>query len=160
MKGDVGWSSADYILNSSLENMNTYTYGGSFEISNTSLKYLNVQHATTVLFIDNTLSDKAMDKIITTSRTLNVGIFPMEDQTFSITTDYYTTNLKSERGQLFIDILYRTSLPKQKTDMEINCLNLLNNKTYVTIYNADYSIIRNYFQMRPRQVIVTVRFKF
>lgn len=135
MKRAVGWSSADYMLNSSLENMNTRTYGGSFEISNTSLKYMNVQYATTVLFIDNTLSDKAMDKLTTSSHTLNVGIFPVENQTFTIHTDYYTTNLKSERGQLFIDILYRASLPKQKTDIEINCLNLLNNETYTTLYN-------------------------
>ncbi|MBS1737270.1 MAG: hypothetical protein JSS98_11795 [Bacteroidetes bacterium] len=140
--------------------MNTRTYGGSFEISNTSLKYINVQYATTVLFIDNTLSDKAMVKITTSSHTLNVGIFPAENQTFTINTDYYTTNLKSERGQLFIDILYRASLPKQKIDIEINCLNLLNNKTYTMLYNSDYSIIRNYLQMRPRQVILTVRFKF
>lgn len=160
MKGDVGWSSADYILNSSLENMDTHTCGGSFEISNTSLKYMNVQYATTALFINNTLSTKAMDKITTSSHTLNVGIFPVENQTFTINADYYTTNLKSERGQLFLDILYRRSLPKQKTDIEVNCLNLLNNKTYTTLYSSDYSIIRNYFQMRPRQVIVTVRFKF
>ncbi len=159
-KGDGSWSRADYILNNSLENMKTHTYGGSLELSNTSLKYMNVQYVTSALFIYNTLSGKAMDKIITNSHALNVGIFPIENQTISMNTDYYTTNLKSEKGQVFIDLLYRVSLPKRKADMEINCLNLLNNKTYTRLYSSDYSIIRNYFQMRPRQVILTIRFKF
>lgn len=160
VKGNAGWSKADYMLNNSLENMDTHTYGGYFEINNTSLKYMNVQYVTNMMFIYNALSDKPMDKITTNSHTLNVGLFPIENQTISINTDYYITNLKSEKGQVFIDLLYRTSLPKQKMDIEINCLNLLNNKMYTRFYNSDYSIIRNYFQMRPRQVFITVRFRF
>lgn len=159
-RGDISWSKSDYILNQLLEKLRTHTYGSSLEIDNTSLSHVNLQYVVKTLFVYNSLSGKAMDNVITNSHAINVGVFPAKNQTISINTEYYTTNLKSERRQIFIDILYRLSWPKRKTDFEINCLNLLNNKMYTRLYSSDYSIIRDYFQMRPRQLIFTVRFKF
>ncbi len=159
-KGNINWAQSDYRINNLQEKVSTRGYTASLEINNSSVRFLNIQYETNLSVIYNNLSGKAMDKIVMNFHKLNTGITFAKNQTIIVNTNYYITSLKSEANQLFIDILYRSTLPKQKMYLEINFMNLLNNQTFVRLYNLEYAIIRNNFQLRPRQVIFTVRFRF
>ncbi len=159
-KGNINWAWSDCRINNLLENVATRDYTASLEINNTSVRFLNIQYETSISFIYNNLSGKTMDKIIMNLHRLNTGTVLAKNQTIIVNTNYYITNLKSEANQLFIDILYRSSQPKQKVYLEINCMNLLNNQIFVRLYNLEYAIIRNNFQLQPRQLVFIARFRF
>lgn len=160
LNAKMGWSISDYLFNNSLEKMNTETYGGSIEVNNTSLKHLGFQYTSNVLFSNSYLSGLPLDKIFMNTHVLTTSIYPADNHTLIVNTEYYLTNLKTQKDQLFIDISYRTTLPKKKVELELSCLNLLNNRIYIRLLNADFSIIRNYFQLRQRQFLATVKFRF
>lgn len=158
--GNVGWSRSDYLLNNSFEVMNSRAYGGSVEINNTSLKYLGFQYESRVSLMNSSLSGDPLDKIVTNTNTFNISIYPIDNHAINLNTEYYVTNLKAQKNQLFIDLNYRTGIPKKRIDFEFSWVNLLNNDTYIRLYTSEFSIVRSFFQLRPRQLLAAVKFKF
>ena len=157
---NVNLSKADYLLNDKLNVLNTEGYTGSISINNNSLTYLSLSYDTSIGLIRSGLSGKSLNSISYSDHILELNIFPKENHILTLNSEYYKTNLKTQEGQVFIDLQYLFKIPKRKIDIEFSCMNLLNNKTYVRLYNSEFSIIRNYFELRPRQFMLTTKFKF
>ena len=160
VKGSINLSKSDYLFNNIIGKMTSNGFNASLAVTNTVVKYLSFEYETRVTFIKSMLSGKRLNNIFMNNHVLGLNFFPVNNNTLSVNTEYYITNLKGEKDNIFIDLQYRFSIPKRKIDLEIGCVNLLNNKTYTSLYNSEFSIIRNYFELRPRQLMVTTRFKF
>ncbi|HPS72318.1 MAG TPA: hypothetical protein PLM70_08695 [Bacteroidales bacterium] len=88
---------------------------------------------------------------------LNFFIFPEKNQLLSFTSEYYKLNSKNNT---FIDILYRYTFTKQKIDVELQCNNILNTSSYTSFLVVAGSLYETTYQMRPFQVIFSVRLSF
>ena len=94
---------------------------------------------------------------------LNLFLYPIENHTVGlvwddVTTSQGATNLRNS----FYDISYQYTWAKKKIDFEVKWLNIANKKLYETIsYNTTYfSTTRNSIEIRPSQVMFTVKFNF
>ncbi|QDP85292.1 hypothetical protein FNJ88_06830 [Chryseobacterium sp. SNU WT5] len=94
---------------------------------------------------------------------LNVFLYPVENHTIGlvwddVTTSQGATNLRNS----FYDLSYQYTWAKKKIDFEIKWLNIANKRLYETIgYNTTYfSTTRNSIEIRPSQVMFTVKFNF
>jgi len=94
---------------------------------------------------------------------LNLFLYPVENHTIGliwddVTTSQGATNLRNS----FYDLSYQYTWAKKKIDFEIKWLNIANKKLYETIsYNTTYfSTTRNSIEIRPSQVMFTVKFNF
>ena len=94
---------------------------------------------------------------------LNLFIYPIENHTIGLVWDDVTTsqgaiNLRNS----FYDLSYQYTWAKKKIDFELKWLNIGNKKLYETIsYNTTYfSTTRNSIEIRPSQVMFTVKFNF
>ena len=94
---------------------------------------------------------------------LNLFLYPIENHTIGlvwddVTTSQGATNLRNS----FYDLSYQYTWAKKKIDFEIKWLNIANKKLYETIsYNTTYfSTARNSIEIRPSQVMFTVKFNF
>ncbi|KEY18014.1 TonB-dependent receptor [Kaistella antarctica] len=94
---------------------------------------------------------------------LNLFLYPIENHTVGlvwddVTTSQGATNLRNS----FYDLSYQYTWAKKKIDFEIKWLNIGNKKLYETIsYNTTYfSTTRNSIEIRPSQVMFTVKFNF
>lgn len=92
---------------------------------------------------------------------LNLFLYPIENHTIGLVWDDVTTsqgaiNLRNS----FYDLSYQYTWAKKKIDFEIKWLNIANKKLYETIsYNTTYfSTTRNSIEIRPSQVMFTVKF--
>lgn len=160
LSGNANLSSNGYLLNNVLSTNQTQSYTGAFNITNTSLKHLNVSYTVQRSVIINGLTGSSKDKFSMNSQQAEVSIFPGENHIIVLNTEYYTTSLNTPSGQTFVDLRYNLKIPKRKVDLELSVLNILNNRTYTQIYNSGFSIIRNNYVVRPRQLTITYRFKF
>lgn len=160
INANASFSKAGYLLNEQLSSLKSENYSASININNSSFKFLSFSYDIRFAIIKSRLSNVKMDNIYSNNHLLKINISPIKNNTLTLRPEYYVTNLKTDYSQLFVDLQYRFSLPKRKIDFEIGGLNLLNNKTYVRFYNSEYSIVRNYYQLRPRQLTVAIRFKF
>ncbi|MDQ0475927.1 TonB-dependent receptor [Chryseobacterium sp. MDT2-18] len=94
---------------------------------------------------------------------MNLFFYPIENHTVGfvwddVTTSQGATNLRNS----FYDLSYQYTWAKKKIDFEIKWLNIANRKLYETIsYNTTYfSTTRNSIEIRPSQVMFTVKFNF
>lgn len=72
----------------------------------------------------------------------------------------YHNNVPNQDDQFFIDVSYRYRVEKWKTDIELTAQNLLNNNNYLQQFSSNYELVQSYFELRPRQVLISTRFKF
>src|SRR5690606_38382574 len=91
---------------------------------------------------------------------LNLGIYPADKHSLIIGNSLYTNNMKSQRDQYFLDFTYRYRIEKWKTDIELNGQNLLNNNQFIQQFSNNIELIQSTFELRPRQFIISTRFKF
>jgi len=65
-----------------------------------------------------------------------------------------------QQNQFFVDLRYRYTIKKWKTDLEFTAFNLLNNNNYVQQFATTYEFIQSSFELRPRQFFVSTNFRF
>jgi len=158
--GSANWTRSDYLFGQSVKDLKTKTYSGSIQINNTSLSFLSAQFETRATVVNSFLSGSSTDRIFMNNNYLEMSVFPVDNHTLTLKSEYYITNIESQRNQFFLDAVYRTTIPKTKIDIELTGINLLNNNQYARLYNLDFIVVKNFFQLRPRQIMASVRFKF
>lgn len=158
--GYINWAKSEYLFDKLPKDLKTNTYSGSLQINNTSLAYLSAQYETKATVVNSFLSGSVADRIFMNNHDLEVSVFPVDNYTLTLKSEYYITNIESQKNQFFLDAVYRTTIPKKKIDIELTGMNLLNNHYYARLYNLDFMIVRNFFHLRPRQGLISVRFKF
>jgi hypothetical protein len=154
---------SDYLFNNQMAKMSSKNYQATLGISNTSLQYFSCDYETNLSVTNSVLAGQVLNNVLVNNHKLSFNFFPIENNIITVNSEYYLTNLKSQQNQLFIDLKYNLALTKnvkKRFDFEISCINLLNNALYTRLYNSAFSIIRNDYQLRPRQLMLTTRFKF
>ena len=94
---------------------------------------------------------------------LNVFFYPLENHTLGfVWDDTNTSQGATDLKNSFYDLSYQYTWSKKKIDFEIKWLNIANTKVYETIsYNTElFATTRNSIQIRPSQVMFTVKFNF
>lgn len=66
--------------------------------------------------------------------------------------------LNTKNNQLLSNILYRYKLNKYNIDIDVQIFNLFNTKGFTTNIVDSYSYQTNFYQLRSRQALITVRF--
>jgi len=158
--GSLSRSSSEYLLNDNLEKLQSRGYGASIKINNNTLEKLSITYDGSWGLSRNKSSGNRRNTTSFNSHVLGLNFFPEDNHILTLTTDFYRTNLTTQEVQLFTDFQYVLKIPKRKIDLEFSGLNLLNKRTYTRISNSQYSIIRSDFELRPRQFLTSVRFKF
>lgn len=153
-------SQADYLLNNLFIKQNGLNYWAGIELNNNGFKNLSFRYATNFNRSVNRLQGGQENTILTNNHYFEINFYPAEKHSISLNNSYYITNIKNQNNQLFLDIDYRWTIPKWKTDIEFNFINLLNNNSYIQQYNTEYSVIESYFQLRPRRFMISTKFKF
>lgn len=160
INGNVGVGSSDYLLNGIMGQRRQVSYGTGLEVINSSLDKLSVTYKMGWSRWDNELIGGIRNGVANQRHGLDVAFFPWEWHSLLANGAYYLTDLPGLDNQLFIDGTYRWTVNKWKIDIEASCINLLNNNRYIRRSNSDYAVTESYFDLRPRQFLVSTRFKF
>lgn len=148
------------LLNGIMGQRRQVSYGTGLEVINSSLGELSVTYKMGWNRWDNELIGGMRNRVANQRHGLDVAFFPWEAHSLMANGAYYLTDLRGLDNQLFIDGTYRWTVSKWKIDIEASCINLLNNHRYIRRSNSDYAVTESYFDLRPRQFLVSTRFKF
>lgn len=160
LKGNASIGQSEQILNNLFEKINTQQLGSGLEVNNTLLDYMLFGYNGSISIFQNKLGNQSLAKVLTQKHQFNVSVYPVDNHSLTVNTEYYYNNLQTSKNQVFVDLVYRWALPKKKLDFELACNNLLNNKTFFSVYTYTYTIVENSFEMRPRQFLASVKFRF
>jgi len=159
LNATVSWSNSDFLLNNVLDKQHGKGQSGSLEIIN-SLSYLVSGDYKMIYGRNKNTFSNSEQLTIYNNHYLNVVFYPSDKHSFIISNSLYTNNLKNQKDQYFLDFTYRYRLNKWKTDIELNGQNLFNNSQFVQEFSNNIELIQSTFELRPRQFIISTRFKF
>lgn len=136
----------------------------AFKFNNTYFSWMSLDYNISLNWNKN--SDDYRNNVNKSSgwnHNLNLYLYPLENHTIGfVWDDISTTQGATTLRNPFYDLSYQYTWAKKKIDFEIKWLNIANKKVYETIgYNTTYfSTTRNSIEIRPSQVMFTVKFNF
>lgn len=160
LNGNLSYGESDYLLNDVMGKQRFNTYGGNLDIINNNWDAIGFEYNTTFTYSESKYLNDTRNSIRSNNHFLNIMIYPSNRHSLTINNAYYQTNITGLKNQYFLDLNYHYRVEKWKTDIEIAGQNLLNNKRYTQQFSNDYQLIETYFDLRPRQIVVSTRFRF
>ncbi|MGN0032603.1 MAG: carboxypeptidase-like regulatory domain-containing protein [Candidatus Limimorpha sp.] len=87
----------------------------------------------------------------------DIMIFPWTDHNICITSELYDYQ---DDTFVYTDVSYQYSLRKHKLDFELRLSNIFNNDVYVSYFTGAFSLMESVYELRPRELSASVRFRF
>lgn len=154
---------SDAFLNdeSYTNNNNGQSYGVKF--NNTYFSWMSVDYNASISRTKQTSTGKINSSAIRTGFTHNLGVFfyPVENHTVGFNWDQVNTNAADQKYRNgFYDVSYQFTWSKKKIDFELKWMNIANKKVFETYDINTTNITFTRYQLRPSQVMFTVKFNF
>lgn len=160
LNGNLGWSRSDYFLNGNLDKQSVSSRRGSLEIINNLSSIISGEYKTTIGQTNSRFAADMKNQVFYNNHYFNLVLYPGDKHALMIYNSFYRNNIPSQRNQYFLDATYRYRVDKWRTDIELTANNLWNNNQYVQQYVNNYEWVQSYFELRPRQFLISTRFKF
>ncbi|PTT41694.1 hypothetical protein DBR28_03760 [Chryseobacterium sp. HMWF028] len=139
--------------------------GQSFGIkfNNTYFSWMSVDYNASLARTKQTSVGELNSNATRTGFTHNLGIFfyPIENHTVGFNWDQVNTNAAGQKYHNgFYDLSYQFTWAKKKIDFELKWMNIANKKVFETYDINTTNITYTRYQLRPSQVMFTVKFNF
>ena len=160
----VGANSSLYkgnsLIDESLFAFNTKSWSGSVLISTTPAQWIGA--ALAFAYGENHSETKGLEVnapwVRTWSGRADFNFYPIKKLILNISAENNYTNLTDEaRNSLFCD--FKTIYKFKKCDVELQLNNLFNQKQFSKVNYDGMNIYRNTYELRPRNIMIKVRFK-
>ncbi|WP_426490623.1 carboxypeptidase regulatory-like domain-containing protein [Hymenobacter sp. 102] len=91
-----------------------------------------------------------------------LAFYPTDHHQVLLTAEYFrSTGAGPAVRTFFLDATYRYTLPTaRKLDVELKASNLLDARTYQYAFVSDFVLVQNEYELRPRQLLISVRVAF
>jgi hypothetical protein len=115
---------------------------------------------------DYTLSTNALDggtknSFNQLSQSLQLHFYPAKNHYIGLAGEHFYNKALGEKTNIvYPDITYRYTFVKQRIDLQVTLTNLLNESNYITTRFTDFYFYQSVFQIRPRQLLASVKFQF
>lgn len=147
------------------QDINTESNGNTlgFKFNNTYFSWMSVDFTMTKSWNkqNNGIIQESLSKSEGYTHNLNAFFYPLENHTIGFYWDQINSKLgdtKYENG--FFDVSYQFSWASKKVDFELKWMNIANRKIFERINVGDATITQTTMQLRPSQVMFTVKFNF
>ncbi|PQA94748.1 hypothetical protein B0A69_09890 [Chryseobacterium shigense] len=154
---------SDAFLNneSYTNNNNSQSYGIKF--NNTYFSWMSIDYNASISRTKQTSTGRVNSSATRTGFTHNLGAFfyPVENHTIGFNWDQVNTNAVGQKYHNgFYDVSYQFTWSKKKIDFEVKWMNIANKKVFETYDINTTNITYTRYQLRPSQVMFTVKFNF
>ncbi|SFF93086.1 Outer membrane receptor proteins, mostly Fe transport [Salegentibacter agarivorans] len=97
-------------------------------------------------------------KIETHQHIIELYFYPKDNQYLSLSGEYYGNSLSENGDNYFVNLGYQFTFKKPKMDLNLSWRNILNTDTFINAYNNQYYYVQSSYQLRPSQVLATLKF--
>ena len=140
--------------------------GFTAKFNNNYFSWLSVDYNASLSFGTSTITSRTQlitNKSQNFNHTLSAFLYPIKNHTLGFSWDeLHFKNGDNYRKNAFYDLSYQYTMPKSKVDLELKLMNIANTNIYqdVNFSNATGQTTFRTINMRPRQVMFTVKFNF
>lgn len=148
--------------NQDINNENTSNSLG-FKFNNTYFSWMSIDFNMTKSWNKQTngIIQTSLAKTENYNHNLNIFFYPLENHTIG----FYWDQINSKLGETkynngFFDVSYQFTWAKKKVDFELKWMNIADRKVFERINVDAATITQTTMQLRPSQVMFTVKFNF
>lgn len=122
----------------------------------------SLEYAGLLTVLRNRVGEAAQPTTQLQEHRATLALYPTERHQLLFATEYYqNTGTGATVRTFFADASYRYTLPTaRKLDVELKASNLLNSRAYQYAFVYDFVLVQNEYELRPRQLLVSVRASF
>lgn len=154
-------SDAFYNDDSYTNKNNSQSFGLKF--NNTYFSWMSIDYNASFSRTKQTSTGQVISNAARTGFTHNLGLFfyPIENHTIGFNWDQVNTNAQNQKYHNgFYDLSYQFTWSKKKIDFEVKWMNIANKRVFETYDINPQSTSFTRIQLRPSQVMFTVKFNF
>ena len=147
------------------QNVKSNNQGITFKFNNNYFSWLSVDYNASLSFVKSEIFGTKYTKNTSKNfnHTLSTYLYPIKDHTIGFTWDELQfQNAGETKKNSFYDISYQYSLVQEKMDIELKVVNIANTNVFEDIrFDSQLNQVRQTsVNIRPRQVLLTVKFNF
>lgn len=151
-------SQRQQLLNNTLADVNTRNFNFRGSVDTEISSWLIANYSGNYSTYTSGFEDSDFETIITQKHTLDLYFYPKENQYLSAGGEYYGNSLSNNGNNYFVNLSYQFTFSKPKMDLNISWRNILNTDTFINAYNNEYYYIQSSYQLRPSQVLASLKF--
>ena len=147
------------------QNVKSNNQGITFKFNNNYFSWLSVDYNASLTFVKSEIFGTKYTKNTSKNfnHTLSTYLYPIKDHAIGFTWDELQfQNAGETKKNSFYDISYQYSLVQEKMDIELKVVNIANTNVFEDIrFDSQLNQVRQTsVNIRPRQVLLTVKFNF
>ncbi len=147
-------------LNGVLSDMQITKNTYSVEVDPAFSDWFNLKYAAGIAFSNSEIHGEKQRQVSSQVHQAVLNFHLFNKHNLGVDLQYYRNNYSSDNDQFFSDAFYRFSLKKKHLDFELMLTNIFNTETYQTTSLNRFGYIETNYRLRPRQLLVRVRFSF
>ncbi|MDP2089620.1 MAG: carboxypeptidase-like regulatory domain-containing protein [Flavobacteriaceae bacterium] len=157
----ISTSKYQQLLNGNITDSKTTNQQMSGKINSEIANWFSLAFNNKLSYINTKLGLQSFNRIKTQQYALNFYFYLSNNQSIGFDTELYKNDfITNKKENYFANINYRYTFEKRKIDLEFNWNNILNTKKYITAYNDSFYLFQNTYELRPSQLLISLKFNF
>ncbi len=159
---DTSLNKKEQLLNNTLVDITTKKIKLKGKIDTEITEWLSLQYQNTFSISNIEFQNQEpFETIINQKHLLNFNFYPSSNQYIGFDTEFYKNNFSNQNQEnYFLNLNYTYTFIKSKIDLELNWNNILNTKRFTSVFNDTFSYTQSVFELRPRQLLISLKFNF
>lgn len=153
-------SQREQILNHRLAKVENQQLAFNLSASASVTEWLGFDYRSVFSILKNSIEANARSsQVAQQEHHTGINIYPAERNYIGLTAAYYRNNFSQENPSSFFgDLLYRYSFERKGLDLEVKWANIFNVSAYTYSYNDAFMFVQSTYQLRPSQLLMSLRF--
>ena len=154
-------SNREQLLNDNLADVENQNLGFKLDLESEITNWLSASYTGNINFLQTRFEVREFDEIRTLQHELDLFFYLADNQYFSVDSEYYFNNISEEnRNNYFLNFNYQYTFEDLGIDLEASWNNVLDTDAFVRVSNTDFSYVQSTYQLRPSQVLLSLKFNF
>jgi hypothetical protein len=157
LKSNYTLNKQKMFLNESMTPIQNKNLSLNGKITSDIFSWMNIEYKNQFSWLTSKIDEGNKNTVKQQSHTIDLMIYPKDNHYFGCSSEY----LKNEGSEnIFLDLLYNYKFKNKQSKIEIRWTNIFNKSSYSNYFVDEYSIVNNYYELRPSQIHINYIFSF
>ncbi len=154
-------SNQEQLLNETLTNVENNIINFNINLDAKVFSWLSAQYVASFSIYKTSLEKIHFQQIETNKHTLDLFFYLTDSQYLKGNGEYYYNSLSEiNASNYFLNLSYQYTFKQPKIDLNLSWNNVLNTNEFVNVYTNEFSYVENRYNLRPSQVVASIKFSF
>ena len=160
LNGRYSINNREQLLNNDFVDLQNKVFSSGISIDAEILSWLSANYNGNFSFYETAFENRDLQNVKNQQHLLNLFFFLGDAQYLELEGEYYQNSISENNENYFLNLGYQYTFEKQNIDLNISWNNILNTNEFINVSSSEFSFIQNSYQLRPSQVLASLKFSF